>query len=1403
MKKIRKECNFKTLSAAILTGCAIVGMGNTVQAADLSEIDLSQKPVETPTLDYLKDNNILIPQKGEYNSTDKTWAEADPIQSSGSAYTITEGTAYDFTFEYKTADSDGNITTTYHKINLNLDETNLGTASSIKWTKLDSKPSTGTENVVEVRVSDTETHYYSYEYTSPEGYTKTGYGYKSPNSGGDNGIIADYLDNVEYDSSNFPAWGNGDGYSYGGAIYNANGNDNNITGQFINNKASSIDYSSYGGAVCNYANNLYPNYNAKIGNITGDFINNKAVTKGSYAYGGAIHNISDPGRGNATIGNITGNFIGNYVDASSDAFGGAISNINKGSGISKIGDITGDFVGNSAKGRDTYGGAIYNQNSVIGNITGNFISNSSEGRITSGGTIYNKAGTIGNITGDFINNYAHSTSRNDGGVIYNSEGKIGDITGDFVKNYGHSDTSYAYGGVIYNYAAVKDVTSEIGNISGDFISNSISSDTKSAYGGALCNLSNNSVAKFNNITGNFIGNKVSSVELVYGGAIHNTAMKGGTSQIGNINANFQNNTITNTNNAADAYGGAISNNSDAASKVIIGNISGDFINNKGIGRSVFGGAIFNGYGEIGNISGNFNSNSASGKQAHGGAIYNKNSKIGNIDGSFVNNSISSSGDAVNSYGGAIFNTDSKIGNICADFSKNSALSKTRYASGGAIYNYAGGSELTKTGDITGKFVGNIATTESDTYSASGGAIYNYGATPENAEMGNINGEFINNSAKGGYAYGGAIYNRGVIKSVSGNFIGNSAISKGSSPARGGAIFTMSDLNIIANNGSNTIFKDNYTETNGVKDDNAIWLQKDGSGTLPTLTLNAETNGNIAIHDNINGSEGYKINITGDGTGKVMFGNYVANANITTNDGSVSVLSKDSNWNHNNVTLNGGTLSMLNTNAGVAAFDKLTVSADTNFIADVDLANKQMDRINAKEYGEHQGSINIVGMNLLSDSKSDKTEILFADKDLKDFVSNGTVELPDENQMVAFTPIYKYRVAYDNKADGGYFVFNRGGSAGGNPSNAFNPAILASPVSTIAASQSTINETFKHVFEHADSFTQLPFNERKSMMNQNKYAITDFNSNIPYNALKNSAGWFRPYVTFENINLKNGPKVGAITYGSLAGFDTDFYEHKNGWHSVGTGYIGYNGSNMNYTGVDINANGGILGYTHTMYKGNFWSALTVNAGATTGQIRTMYGKDDFTSLLAGVGSKTGYNFEFKEGKFIFQPIMFMSYSFVNTFDYTNAGGVRIDNKPAHSIQLNPSMRFIANTKNGWQPYAQVGMVWNVLNSSDAFANNIKLPSMSVKPYIEYGLGIQRTWKDYFTAFGQVMMRNGGRNGVAMTGGIRWALGRDNNTEKVQNNTQKKVVKQLTPEQKVALGKQYNTTRTTSAAVLKQL
>ena len=322
----------------------------------------------------------------------------------------------------------------------------------------------------------------------------------------------------------------------------------------------------------------------------------------------------------------------------------------------------------------------------------------------------------------------------------------------------------------------------------------------------------------------------------------------------------------------------------------------------------------------------------------------------------------------------------------------------------------------------------------------------------------------------------------------------------------------------------------------------------------------------------------------------------------------------------------------------------------------------------------------------------------------------------------------------------------------------------------------MNEAFKYVFEHADAFTQLPSMERYAKINANKYALsTDFNNNLPSQEYYPNRGvWVRPFTTFESMNLKNGPDVDAITYGTLIGYDGEFKEMKNGWHRVFTGYAGYTGSSLNYSGIDTTMNGGLLGFTETFYKGNFWTAITASAGASVGESHSMYGKEDYTSLLAGVGSKTGYNFEFKDGKFIIQPIMFLSYTFVNTFDYKNAAGVNIESDPLHTIQLNPSVRFIANLKNGWQPYASVGMVWNLMNESKVTANNVKLPEMSVKPYVEYGVGIQRNWAEKYTGFLQAMIRNGGRNGIALTGGFRFLLGDENDNNQPES---KKEIKTL--------------------------
>lgn len=71
-----------------------------------------------------------------------------------------------------------------------------------------------------------------------------------------------------------------------------------------------------------------------------------------------------------------------------------------------------------------------------------------------------------------------------------------------------------------------------------------------------------------------------------------------------------------------------------------------------------------------------------------------------------------------------------------------------------------------------------------------------------------------------------------------------------------------------------------------------------------------------------------------------------------------------------------------------------------------------------------------------------------------------------------------------------------------------------------------------------------------------------------------------------------------------------------------------------------------------------------------------------------------------------------------------------------------------------------MIWNIMDKSKFYANDASLPNMSVDPYVQYGVGLQKKIGERFTGFGQAMMRNGGRNGgrngVALQFGFRWSL-----------------------------------------------
>ena len=153
---------------------------------------------------------------------------------------------------------------------------------------------------------------------------------------------------------------------------------------------------------------------------------------------------------------------------------------------------------------------------------------------------------------------------------------------------------------------------------------------------------------------------------------------------------------------------------------------------------------------------------------------------------------------------------------------------------------------------------------------------------------------------------------------------------------------------------------------------------------------------------------------------------------------------------------------------------------------------------------------------------------------------------------------------------------------------------------------------------------------------------------------------------------------------------------------------------------------------------------------------MFGRDEINLLTAGAAIKTGYNWELFNGKFIVQPNVLAAYTFVNTFDYTTKAGVRIKSDPLNAITAAPGVKFIGNLKNGWQPYLSVSVVMNFLDETEFSANEVTLPEMSIKPYVLYGVGVQKRWGERFTGFIQTMFRSGGRNGVGFNLGLRWSF-----------------------------------------------
>ena len=747
---------------------------------------------------------------------------------------------------------------------------------------------------------------------------------------------------------------------------------------------------------------------------------------------------------------------------------------------------------------------------------------------------------------------------------------------------------------------------------------------------------------------------------------------------------------------------------------------------------------------------NIHDNNSTGK---GGAIYTNNGTLNLEDVTFANNNHGAGANDI-----YIEGADTVVNYNTATAGKNSISSGI---AGDGILNKTGDAELKLSGnnkDFTGNLVVNqgtlnfTQTSDKDSYISGTTAIANAADVVINTDFSDI--------TTGAFQGSGEITKDGLFDmTLSGN---NTAFTGNVNVNEGNIVYNTDNATYFG--GSTNLAADTGIVVEGSKD--ALLSNISGQGTIGkssagTLVLsgdNSDFHGNLAVEQGILGIA------AGTQLGNMNIGAFGDGTSISMQNTS-AVENSDGSW-----TTNPSPASIENLN-----FETLELYGDVNLYLDVDLANEKSDMISANNVTVTNDGKLIIGnnsLNLVSDALV---------KDVKTQVVSGNIAqyvMLDESATTAMGPIQKYMVDYAN----GYLSFAAQG--GSNPSYGdVNPGIMASPVAAQLGGYLVQLNSYDEAFRNMDMYMLMTKEQRQAMKMKNKYAAASADSNIVFDPTvsryENKSGWFRPYATFENVPLKNGPKVSNVAYGSFFGAESEMYDLGHGWDGIWGVYGGYNGSHQAYDGIGIYQNGGTLGVVGMAYKGNFFTGLTANTGASVGEAQTGFGQDNFTMLMAGIASKSGYNIEFAKGKLIIQPNFTMSYSFVNTFDYHSAAGVSIHSDPLHAIHLEPGIKIIGNLKNGWQPYGSVSMIWNIMDKTEFMANEVNLPELSVKPFVKYGVGVRKSWGERFTGFFQTYLTNGGRNGVGIQLGFRWMLG-DKSTPKKTTNTApktKKVIKSM--------------------------
>ena len=551
----------------------------------------------------------------------------------------------------------------------------------------------------------------------------------------------------------------------------------------------------------------------------------------------------------------------------------------------------------------------------------------------------------------------------------------------------------------------------------------------------------------------------------------------------------------------------------------------------------------------------------------------------------------------------------------------------------------------------------------------------------------------------------------------------------SSTMTGDLIATSGDLNLLKNSYINIKSPSNIAQavsvdiqkgatveiSNGAEfnlDSNDKWnglIKNELDGILKTDNVNnsafggmLQQNKGVSIFDN-------NSNITIDGKDS-----YILGGTVEIKNGSALNIGSGVADNHFFVS----DLNMTNNsalNAMNSVLNKYQISNDmivegkNNLSIDIDGRNKVGDAFIINNLTSNtNGTLNVADFNFIGLAPIDrqfKIRVFDANS------INDKVNFTSTDKEI-FTPIGYYNL---QSAGGGWYTSNM---------TRYNPQVFRGQVATLASfnNQLMIDDM---LLNHVTLDSERLLAQSK---NANIYAST-LPQFAPYQYKKEDGGlWYKSYVNFENLSLTQGLKVGNNSYGSLVGADFPVIKLKHGWRLMPTAYIGYNGAHQTFNGVGMYQNGGQGGLMGTFMKDNFIGSVVAYGGGYNNEMSVAGNTDRAGNWFAGTAAKLAYNFH-PTKHFTIQPTAFMSYNIFGRQNWgTDFGSMSMNSGLLNGINVAPGMNFIY-AKETWSVYATFQYMYNINEQVGGRAGNVDLASVKMEHgYIQYGLGVTKTWKD---------------------------------------------------------------------------